>query len=102
MWVASGLTFPTGPASLPGVAVHLRGGPVIPSLRDNSPGGLAAQLANARTKREAAVAAANQKYNAQRDSVIERGVTRIKQIDALQAELTVERGDLESVVGQAK
>lgn len=46
--------------------------------------------------------AAESRFAAKRESVIERGVSRIKAIDSLQAELTVERGDLEAVVGQAK
>lgn len=59
--------------------------------KDNTPGGLAAELADAR-----------EAFAAKRDSVIERAVTRQEQIAALQAELAREQSALEGVKQDAE
>lgn len=56
-----------------------------------SPGQLAAELAEAKRQ-----------YETTRQDVIQRGVTRVQEIETLKAELSTEQDDLELVIHDAK
>lgn len=66
-----------------------------------TPGSLAADLANAKAKRDEQVRAAEAAFSNTRANVIEQGTTRIEQIQALRAELDAEENDLHKVVSSA-
>ena len=57
--------------------------------QDNTPGGLAAELAEARSE-----------FETRRADVIERGTQRSREIEQLQAELAEEQAALKSVLTQ--
>lgn len=69
--------------------------------KDNTPGGLASELAAARSKRDAVVAAADARLNATRDRVVDTAISRQEAIAQLQKELAEEQVELQKVVDSA-
>ena len=69
--------------------------------KDNTPGGLASELAAARAKRDLAVEAADRKLADTRDRVIDTAITRQEAIAQLQIELDAEAKALDEVVKSA-
>lgn len=66
--------------------------------KDNTPGGLATELAEAEAQRAARVQAAEVDYKLVRGNVIERGTQRIADLRELEQEARIEREQIESVL----